>query len=222
LTEAMTRYLAALFLALALVGPAAADDWAEATAAYEAGDYETAFRLMQPHAEQGEPSAQHNLGLMYYTGQGIAQDDAKAAYWYGRAAEQDYAIAQYNLGLLYAKGQGVPQDYAEAYRWLDRAAANHPPGDERDRAIKNRDLAASLLTPDQLAALDGGDEPADKAGITAAQAALARLGYDPGPADGLTGKRTRAAVEQYQRDSGLPVTGEITRGLAARLKGASL
>ncbi|MGD9537662.1 MAG: peptidoglycan-binding protein [Alphaproteobacteria bacterium] len=218
----MTRYLFALLLALALAGPAAADDWAEATAAYEAGDYETAFKLMQPHAERGEPSAQHNLGLMYYTGQGVAQDDAMAAHWYRRAAEQDYAVAQYNLGLLYAKGQGVPQDYAEAYRWLDRAAANYPPGDERERAVKNRDLAASLLTPDQFAALGGADEPADKAGIAVVQEALARLGYDPGPADGLTGKRTRAAVEQYQRDNGLPVTGKITRGLAARLKDASL
>lgn len=45
------------------------------------------------------------------------------------------------------------------------------------------------------------------AAVAAAQRALAALGYDPGPADGVLGPRTRAALAAFQRDRGLPATG---------------
>ena len=54
------------------------------------------------------------------------------------------------------------------------------------------------------------------------QAALAELGYDPGPVDGVMGPRTRAAVQAYQRDAGLTVDGVVgpaTRGALARAVG---
>ena len=51
------------------------------------------------------------------------------------------------------------------------------------------------------------------------QRGLASLGYDVGVADGVFGRRTRAGIEGYQRDKGLPRTGHLTRevyeGLAA-------
>jgi len=50
------------------------------------------------------------------------------------------------------------------------------------------------------------------------QEELAAHGYRPGPADGVMGPRTRAAIEAYQRDAGLPVTGEATKELLDRLK----
>ena len=40
------------------------------------------------------------------------------------------------------------------------------------------------------------------------QAALAVLDYRPGPADGKAGPRTAAAIEAFQRDHKLPVTGK--------------
>ena len=46
-------------------------------------------------------------------------------------------------------------------------------------------------------------------GIGASQARLKELGYDPGTLDGAWGAKTRSAVERFQRDSGLPVTGEL-------------
>jgi putative peptidoglycan binding protein len=45
--------------------------------------------------------------------------------------------------------------------------------------------------------------------IANAQTELQRLGYDPGAVDGTFGPRTRAAVLDFQRDNGLPVSGEI-------------
>ena len=50
------------------------------------------------------------LGLMYFEGEGFAQDYTKAVKWYRKAAEQDLAPAQYSLGFMYAMGYGLPQD----------------------------------------------------------------------------------------------------------------
>lgn len=46
--------------------------------------------------------------------------------------------------------------------------------------------------------------------VRAVQRELATRGYDPGPADGVHGLLTRAAVMAYQHDKDLPVTGEIS------------
>jgi hypothetical protein len=43
----------------------------------------------------------------------------------------------------------------------------------------------------------------------AAQRALTRLGYGPLRADGVLGSGTRAAIERFERDRKIPVTGEL-------------
>lgn len=51
--------------------------------------------------------------------------------------------------------------------------------------------------------------------ITELQKALATLGYNPGPSDGILGPRTRAALTAFQSAHGLPTDGEpgyLTRG----------
>lgn len=50
---------------------------------------------------------------------------------------------------------------------------------------------------------------------------LAELGYDPGAADGVMGPKTTAAIRDFQRDRGLPVTGKATEALAGELKAAA-
>lgn len=40
------------------------------------------------------------------------------------------------------------------------------------------------------------------------QLSLNRLGYDPGPPDGVMGQRTAQAISQYQYTNRLPVTGQ--------------
>jgi peptidoglycan hydrolase-like protein with peptidoglycan-binding domain len=50
------------------------------------------------------------------------------------------------------------------------------------------------------------------------QSGLTTLGYDPGPADGRLGPKTRAAIQRYQADNKLPVTGEPSPGLWEHLK----
>lgn len=47
---------------------------------------------------------------------------------------------------------------------------------------------------------------------------LVAHGYRPGATDGIPGRRTRAAIRTYQRDAGLPVTGDASKELLDHLK----
>jgi len=53
-----------------------------------------------------------------------------------------------------------------------------------------------------------------------AQAALAKLGYNPGPPDGQIGLGTRQALRAWQKARGLPADGYLSPQMAARLKAA--
>lgn len=54
--------------------------------------------------------------------------------------------------------------------------------------------------------------------LRTAQAALTYLGNDPGPVDGLRGRRTRAALIQFQQRFGLPPTGDLDDGTERALR----
>ncbi len=51
------------------------------------------------------------------------------------------------------------------------------------------------------------------------QRELTKRGYDPGPADGVAGPKTREAIRQYEKDAGITVTGQGSGALQARLTG---
>ena len=92
--------------------------------AFQKNDYQTAFKLWLPLAEQGNVNAQYNLGVMYENGQGVKQDYFEAVKWYRQAAKQGYAKAQLNLGVMYFNGDGVRQDDEQAKEWFGKACDN--------------------------------------------------------------------------------------------------
>ena len=61
-------------------------------------EMEDVRELLEQAADQGHALAMHNLGHMYYEGQGVAQDFTKAREWYELAAAQGHAMAQSNVG----------------------------------------------------------------------------------------------------------------------------
>ena len=147
------------------------------------------------------------------------------------------------LGRLYVRGLGVPQDYVEAHKWLNLAAAR---GDLD--ALKERDALAERMTPDERAearklarqwrqgdtAAPTDEEaavmtrppdanPPPRSAVREAQELLGELGYQPGPVDGLWGRRTDEAYRAFLRDARLPAAKVLTpealramRGLAGR------
>jgi S1-C subfamily serine protease len=53
--------------------------------------------------------------------------------------------------------------------------------------------------------------------IRKAQVLLSKLGYEPGPIDGLVGRKTRKAIVNFQQDFDLPETGEVDNKLLNQL-----
>ena len=52
------------------------------------------MRWYRLSTDQGNATAQYNLGLMYAIGEGVLKDEAEAVKWYRMAAEQGLAMAQ--------------------------------------------------------------------------------------------------------------------------------
>ena len=94
----------------------------EGFAAYQRGDYTTAYREWLPLAQGGHAEAQTRLGAMYHQGEGVAQNYDEALKWFRLAATQGHATAQVFLGTMYLQGEGVPQNYTEAVKWFRTAA----------------------------------------------------------------------------------------------------
>jgi len=83
------------------------------------GDINTCLR----ESDQGDSSAQYNLGVMYYNGQGVIYQDYKEAVkWWRKSAEQGVHESQKSLGDMYYNGEGVVQDYKESFKWYRKSA----------------------------------------------------------------------------------------------------
>lgn len=61
-------------------------------------------------------------GIRYLLGRGVQQDDAKAFYYFKRAAQQNDPFAQNELAYLYAAGKGVKKSNNQAFFWYQEAA----------------------------------------------------------------------------------------------------
>jgi lytic murein transglycosylase len=80
-------------------------------------------------------------------------------------------------------------------------------------------LLAQRLGGEGLLVRDWPQEtPLALADRTDAQAALARLGYDPGAPDGIVGVNTRKALRAYQKDRGLTADGYLSLEMVRRLR----
>ena len=205
-------------------------------------DLTAAVNWYQRAADQGNVGAMHNLAVLMSEGVDGPPDSAKALQWFLAAGNYGVKDSQYNLGVIYARGLGTDRDLIESYKWFAIAA-----GQGDNDAAQRRDEVGAMLSPDQLtkakAAVqawkakpplpeangvsvpDGGWDSAsvgltdaDRAGLVKKiQALLNEHGYDAGPADGVTGKKTRDAVKAFQHNLGVAETGQIDPSLMAAL-----
>ena len=140
-----------IVLAVALAPLAAVSGpFEEGVDAYSSGDVAAAVGLWRPLAERGDSASQHNLGVVYRDGQGVARDHAEAAKWFRLAADRGHALAQNNLSVMYALGEGVPRDLLKVHMWFSLAASRFPPGEDRHKALRARDMTAAQMTPGQI------------------------------------------------------------------------
>ena len=114
--------LAVALWALAFAVNANAGPFEDADAAFRQGDYATALQLFLTLADQGNTSAQRNIGIMQLKGQGIPQNVVEGMRWIRLAADGGLAEAQNDVGMSYQRGLGVQRNDAEAVKWYRRAA----------------------------------------------------------------------------------------------------
>jgi TPR repeat protein/peptidoglycan hydrolase-like protein with peptidoglycan-binding domain len=173
----------------------------------------------------GNPRGAYNLGRLYEGGDIGPPDPRLAAAWYRIAAEAGYGQAGEALARLQAAPDGAPWAVARAGFislaeadlltpvWTTMAAAGPDPILDKLAAQLTAAEPASLtetamasavpLALSRVVAL----EPSITAPeIEEIQRLLARLSFDPGPADGRIGPRTQAAIAAFQQSLDLPVT----------------
>lgn len=100
------------------------------------------------------------------------------------------------------------------------AALDPAPAPAADAPLNNVDEIGRLVETAAVGAPQIEGEPAS-VNVVRIQSLLSSLGYEPGTIDGLFGARTRTAIEEFQRDRDLPVTGEVSTDLLAALEAAS-
>lgn len=73
-------------------------------------------------AQSGDAEAQYNIGLKYYSGDGILQNSKKATKWYRMAALQGLAAAQCEFANMLRNGIGTQKNAKSAAEWYKKAA----------------------------------------------------------------------------------------------------
>jgi hypothetical protein len=116
---------------------------------------------------------------------------------------------------------GTLQGFPQAFRW-DCGIQNGGciPGAYQQMAPSSVGPGVVVVTPPARGSSGSGTvgvRGAGKADVANAQAALTAKGFNPGPADGLMGPKTRAALNAYLQREGLPPSDRITPEIYRRL-----
>ncbi len=145
----MGRFLASFLLSLIFVFPVLADNLEAAKTAVKQRDYNTAFNLYLPLAEQGDQEAQYALGQMYSKGLGTEQDVATAAIWYEKAADQGHLLSQVQVGRIYFL---ITNELVKAHKWLNVITLRKIEGAKKLQlfAKQMRNDIAKEMTPEEI------------------------------------------------------------------------
>jgi TPR repeat protein len=98
------------------------EEYTNGRMAFLFGQYEAAYKIWLPLAENGYAKAQATIAWMYHTGKGVKKDLVVAFDWYEKAAKQNHPIAQNNVGVFYEQGLSVGKSATNAAKWYREAA----------------------------------------------------------------------------------------------------
>ena len=191
-----------LLAVLVLVFAASHPAWADFDAgqrAWDTGNVDEALTRWRAAADAGDRRAMLALGRLHHQGLGVIQDYVEAHKWLNLAASQGEVAALAERDALAAKM--TPAQVAKAQ---ERAAAWRP-GTSEAGGTPDTAAAGQTTAPTPAPASNASADRPPPQAIREAQALLDTLGYRPGPADGIWGRRTGAAYQAFLRDAGLPV-----------------
>lgn len=94
----------------------------QGVAAYDSGDYQTAYRIWDELARDNDLAAMRNVAQLLRQGKGVQKDPKRAFKLYTEAAEKGLVTAMANVGDMYLSGEGVEKNAEAAAAWYARAA----------------------------------------------------------------------------------------------------
>jgi peptidoglycan hydrolase-like protein with peptidoglycan-binding domain len=132
-------------------------------------------------------------------------------------------------GVSGPKTESAIRDIEQVLGWAESgepsekllAALRRPDGKGTPAATRPAAAPTQLAATSQAPAATVPAAPQVDPRLQSVQRALARLGYGPIRPDGRPGSATRAAVQRFERDRNLPVTGEISSRLVRELAAVS-
>ena len=199
----MTTMVVLVLAAMLTVALPVNADFDAGQRAWDSGNVDEALSRWRSAADEGDRRAMLALGRRYLQGLGVLQDYVEAHKWLNLAASRGEAAALKERDALSAKM--TPAQIATAQ---ERAAAWRPGGRPAGDAPDATAAQAGTVPPAPAASSEARRPPPQA--IREAQTLLAALGYRPGPADGLWGRRTGAAYRAFLRDVGLPQAETLT------------
>ncbi len=102
------------------MGNAAFADYKAGKAAYDAGDYQTAYNEWLPLAEAGDAEAQHKIGYMYKLGYHVKIDLIESQKWYLKSANTAIGTggSEFSLSKILLSGDLTKIYINEGLCWL--------------------------------------------------------------------------------------------------------
>jgi len=130
--------------------------------------------------------------------------------------EQELAADRLGVDLMTAARYDPAAAIAVLNRLPDSTwSATHPTNEKRTAAI--RALGPGMTVEPPVALRLDVDADDHRFLVRTTQEGLQILGYYPGEIDGIEGPRTRRAIEEYQRDVGMRVSGKVSEPLLAHI-----
>lgn len=176
----------------------------------------------------GSPEGAYYLGRMFEQGVDGVPDVEAARGWFRRSANRGFSEAQAALDRLQETDSDAPlpaSGIADAGE-PSEIEAEAETGDENAGTPEVAEAVEPAVpvpdaTPEPVAPGASVTAPLTRDQVREVQELLAELGFDPGPVDGLLGRRTSDAIEGFQQSRNLPVDGRANAALLLRLRQAA-
>lgn len=122
------RLLLGILISLTLAATAAsADPLADAVRAIDAGKHKEGAQMLKPLSDAGNQAAQYRLGLLYYYGKGVKEDEKQAIELWKKSAAQGNVDSMFQIGSAFLFGAQtaklVDDPDREAAIWYFQAAS---------------------------------------------------------------------------------------------------
>lgn len=197
-----------------------------------ATDIAQAISWYKAAAHQGSSRALNNLGVLYHDGTGVTRNLVYAYVLYALAADKaeesdDRKLAESNRNDVAKELSSTELAQAKALR---QRAANEldlvlPPGpvastgggSDHPKAPSEGTANGGAASKNQDKSTPAPQPSTPNTLIATVKTALSALGYDTGARDNSLNDKTVGAIKAFQKDRGMPQTGEISSDLLAAL-----